>query len=1086
MCLQNVTLERLPERNPVGPGNCGEPRGTSSTLEKRMLHRTRNLVVDWRSGDAEKLVAMEMESESAWPGGGGWQTSTEEQERWIRESDLIGAFVTEEGERMVSMCTLNAKPGQRAHAFIPHLNCHPAYHGKKYGKSVLRAAVERAYEEGYGKVDLYTWPGNLKAVPLYKKMGFMWRPDSSVQMENFTLAARRYPLGARYFARHDWYETQVRALELKEDLVERGKVKVYEYLWRAEDGEFLRIVFDRQSWGIIEVENGELAVSSSLPEEKLVAGVPHTVRWRIVNKRPDPVGVFLNASGDPGVEIRKHEAFEVKDAVELEGTFTIDPEIPKKTREPKAAILRTDLVIDGVPIELAAGIGVQQAIAVSLEVVRSIVAPGEHRHVVLSLGSNLKEKSTAHLSVLPAGGAAVERREHVVVLDPEGRAELSVPLTAETSGPVALDVQTSAAVDGERIPVKTKRLDLLAVEPEEVSGGIGEETALLCGGGLTVYVSLTRGEFDVHHRLRGERAHRLHVGSPRLGPPFSWEDFFEEKAEASIERDGYGIVLRLRTKSILRPGVVLDRRVRLGPSPLVKVTDTIINGAARPLDLSLIQGVSAGAGPRAEFVIPRKDGVYREAAGAGGRSLDRLRIPEEGDQWPEGWFCAQRGDGCATGVLWRQAERIEAGHWGELRLKVGHLEPGRSKTLEPIHFFVGDGNWQTVQGWWRTLFGDVPEVETPHAPTRRPIELGITPSPLLVSGEDVDATVFVRSVGEYKLDGKIAMDLPEALRSDLESIEVSGLCEADPVARKMRLKRTEEAPSGPGHIAMRFEHEEAVYRSQESVLVLPSDAPDVRVSKEEGGKVVVVDNGILTAKVAPGFLGSGMSLQRDGREFLNSSYPEASIRGWANPWHGGISPEYGRLWGNLHKERFRYRVIERRGHQGFVWRGVRVHCVIQQERARGQSIALEYLLAPGADVLAIIPSCRDEFGLSSSGRIGFNLNPSFAASPGTASFHTAVDEGVTPLAAPHWAGAGTWDWGILLGENGQSLFLSGKGDGVHTSGSSFGNEGCALNGSVERHMPAGGRVEGLFFVAPTFGLEDAKTHTVWSEFEEMP
>ena len=138
-----------------------------------MRHPIRDLVTDWRPGDAEKLAALEMESDVAWPGGGGWQTTAREAERWIRESDQIGAFVTEDGERLVSICTLVCKPGQGEHCFIPHLNCHPDYHGKKHGKTVLGAAVERAHEEGFRKVDLYTWPGNMKAVPLYKKMGFM-------------------------------------------------------------------------------------------------------------------------------------------------------------------------------------------------------------------------------------------------------------------------------------------------------------------------------------------------------------------------------------------------------------------------------------------------------------------------------------------------------------------------------------------------------------------------------------------------------------------------------------------------------------------------------------------------------------------------------------------------------------------------------------------------------------------------------------------------------------------------------------------------------------------------------------------------
>ena len=1051
-----------------------------------MLHSTRNLVEDWRKGDREKLATLEMESDSAWPGGGGWQTTPEEQERWIRESDLIGAFVTEDGERIVSMCTLNAKPGQREHVFIPHLNCHPAYHGKKYGKSVLRAAVERACREGYRKVDLYTWPGNMRAVPLYKKMGFMWRPDSSVQMENFTPAARRHPLGVRYFGRHDWYETQVRSLELEEDLVKRGEIRVYEYLWRAEDGDFLRMVFDRQSWGIVEIENDELMVSCSLTDEKLVAGVSHRVRWRIVNKRPEPVSVFLSASGDPGVEIHTRETLEVKDATELEGTFVVDPSIKKKTQEPKAAALRTDLVIDEVPIELAAGIDVRQAVSISIDTARSIIPCGERQDALLTLRSNLKEKSRAHLSVVPAGGAAVECREHEASLDPKGGTEISVPLMAIRPGPVALDIEAYATIGGERIPIKTRRIDLLAVERGGLSGGIGEDAAILCGGGLMVRAGLEHGDISIHHRLRAERAHRLHMPSPRLGPPFSWEDLFEEKAEASIEHEAYGVVLRLRTKSLLRQGVMLDRRILIGQGPLLKVTDTIINGSAQPLDLSLIQGWSLSMGHRSEFIVPRKDGVYRDAAGAGGRGLGDLRLPEEGDKWPEGWFCAQREDGCAAGILWHRAERIEVGRWGEIRLKVGHLKSGQSITPKPIYFFVGDGNWQSVRGWWRTLFGDIPETETPRAPARKPIELGIEPGPLLVAGGRADATLFLRNVGDHKLDGKIAIKYPEGLRSDVDSIDVSGLCEAAPVAQNIGFSLGEKAQPGSVEIEMKFETDEALYRAIGRALILPSHAPAVHVLKEDRGKVIVLSNGILTVKVAPGFLGSAISLQREGQEFLNSSYPEAGIRGWANPWHGGISPEYHRVENNLHKETFRYRVVERKGRQGLVWRGVRVRCTIEQERARGQSIALEYLLAPGADVLAIVPSCRDELGISSSGQIGFQLHPSFAASPGTASFHTPSDESITPLAAPHWADAGSWDWGALVGENGQALFLSAQGEGARAGGTSSGNDGCVLNGSVGRPIPAGGKIEGLFFIAPAFGLADAKAHVVWSEFEELP
>ena len=85
----------------------------------RGLHPTRDLTKNWRKGDAEKLATMENEAEAVWPGGGGWQTDPQELERWIRTGDLIGAFATEDGNRIVALCTLTAKPGQKENSYVP-------------------------------------------------------------------------------------------------------------------------------------------------------------------------------------------------------------------------------------------------------------------------------------------------------------------------------------------------------------------------------------------------------------------------------------------------------------------------------------------------------------------------------------------------------------------------------------------------------------------------------------------------------------------------------------------------------------------------------------------------------------------------------------------------------------------------------------------------------------------------------------------------------------------------------------------------------------------------------------------------------
>ncbi len=64
-----------------------------------------------------------------------------------------------------------------------------------------------------------------------------------------------------------------RGFTLTPDEHKRGKVRVYPYEWE-EEGDRLRMVYDRQSWGLVEMETNEFLVGCYLEDEKLVAGLP--------------------------------------------------------------------------------------------------------------------------------------------------------------------------------------------------------------------------------------------------------------------------------------------------------------------------------------------------------------------------------------------------------------------------------------------------------------------------------------------------------------------------------------------------------------------------------------------------------------------------------------------------------------------------------------------------------------------------------------------------------------------------------------------------------------------------------------------
>ena len=248
-----------------------------------------------------------------------------------------------------------------------------------------------------------------------------------------------------------------------------------------------------------------------------------------------------------------------------------------------------------------------------------------------------------------------------------------------------------------------------------------------------------------------------------------------------------------------------------------------------------------------------------------------------------------------------------------------------------------------------------------------------------------------------------------------------------------------------------------------------------------------MDNGVLTAVAAPGFAGALVSLRRGEYEYLNSTYPEATRRGWRNPWYGGIHPTYDRLWGGrMDRERFRARQVIRRGAQGLEWRGVRLTTRIREEVARGDTLFIEYLLAPGVDVLAVVCGRRDTLGEHRDGTVGFEVWSTLAPEPGRGRFHDARRPDITALAGPHWHGEMAWEWGGLEAADGHALFLGSGARDTTARGWSEGPEGCVLAGRLVRPLPAGGNVSAPFFLAPVISVQEGMARSPWSRFAELP
>src|SRR5688572_8903329 len=251
--------------------------------------------------DAEAIARMWRESAAAWPGGGpgGGEHSTaarvREEQRDLNTLATLVAHLPEPEtgeERAVGYLSLFEYTGEVETAYVGILSAHPAWHGRGVGRDLLRLALDRTVQLGYSRLDLNTWPGNLKAVPLYKKSGYFWVPDTTVKMENYLPLIFRLPAAQRFFERADWYADLRRDLSPRPDDERRGNAQVYTYAWQR-DGRRLTVVIDRRAKGVAALETEGYAVSLDVDDPRLPVGGQRRATWRIENRGGRPIAVSL-------------------------------------------------------------------------------------------------------------------------------------------------------------------------------------------------------------------------------------------------------------------------------------------------------------------------------------------------------------------------------------------------------------------------------------------------------------------------------------------------------------------------------------------------------------------------------------------------------------------------------------------------------------------------------------------------------------------------------------------------------------------------------------------------------------------------
>ena len=913
--------------------------------------------------DAELLADMWNKSDSGWPGGWtrGIPETAERTLENMQKIDRLGIYVVEYDGEIVGYGDFRAQAGQKEVAYLQTLNARPDHHGKGVGKRLVLRILEKTIELGYKQLTIGTWPGNTKAVPLYKKTGFFWVPETDVFMQNYIPTILSLPIARDFFAKHDWYQCQKRDLAIAPDEIEWNGVKVFPYHFEA-DGEVIKVTTDKQSESITAIETNDLSVACYTGLEDVPTGLEHPVKWKIENRRDKPLQITLIAQGEEGIALDVLENLLVTDKTTIEKTFSVSPEIKEKDWGEPAHKITSTLMINGEPLSLATAVKPVQPI--DIEYNGQTVVPGKkNERVVVKLRNRLNIPVEGKLIVDPRPGLKLDKLSD----------DFSLPAKSWTSCPFWAQIDEAGAFqtkmrvegtseNGEIISTKAQTVVFRAIPFGKIVTSVNEDrkSIRLETDSMSVELRRSGGRMYVRDKIAGRGCCGQEMAE--LGPPFAgWRRMpptYEYRLE---ERDGEAAIT-LIAPSDMFPEMVVEKKITFTGSPAIKIEHRVINNSMSAQKFKL--RLHSHAQLRGRLTLPTKNGLLHQVTSGWGSfpegETDASKKPED---YAETWSACEDSV-CVVGMVWPACEENEFGRGlPHLQFDLPEIPPQSYIDLEPLYIIAGRGNWEMVRKYWRWLYQPSEIIET-RKPVKHPIlEVGFENKPLFVANQEIQTKVSVTNNRGKALNAKLNLEIRSAktqfshrsARTEFSPREITGVNRDNPFEQDTSLTYSDLTPHS----------EEAKFFLKTDVETQEFTAPIVILGDSDSGvkfgeseKTLTLDNGFFKLKIAPEFLGSVIALERDGVNHLMTAYPNERPFVWINPWHGGIHPVIGWIGDTrFAKEQFSGEQISRLGKNGIRWHGYKLTCDVEHQDYRWFRREIEYLTIGGSNLIALVNRC---------------------------------------------------------------------------------------------------------------------------------
>ncbi len=897
--------------------------------------------------DAERLAEMWNASDKGWPGG--WTRGIPDTAQRVldrkRQMDGLAMYVVEREGKIVGYGDLTAQAGQKRLAYVSLLNVQPEHQGKSLGRRLILALLDKTIELGYEQLSINTWPGNTQAVPLYKKTGFFWVPETTVYLQNYLPQILSLPITRAFFDHNNWYECFKRDLAVSPDEITWNGCKVFPYKFEA-NKEKLTFIVDSKAEGITALETNSVSVECVVGAEEVPVGLEQPVRWNVKNKGGEPIRVTLIAGGEEGISLSIFENFVVKDEATVDRTFVVAPDIKAKKPGQPAHRINSTIIVNGIPLSLLSAVVPVQP--VEIRCTRQRLMPEKSTLVRVNLRNRLSFPVGGKLTIERCPELDVDR--HQADFTVEQKSWSSCAFWVQTRHTGSLRMAMRAAGEGRRgdktvaFTTKTTVAHIRSAPLGKTVATVDDEQESVVLESDSRQLRVERsGSFSLQDRILDRQYCTWPM--PELGPPFvEWRHIPPSYAYQLREDDGQ---ITLVAPSDTIAGMVVETTVTFTGSPAVQVQSRVINNADIAQKLKLKCRFWDGD-TRGRLTIPTKEGLLHQVVGGWGSFPEgETDVSKDPQDYPETWIASER-EGVVQGVIWSACEEI-AIEWGlSLQFDLPEIPAHSFFELDPVYVVAGHGKWELVRTYWRWLHQSDSIFENRRPTTYPVLEARFAQEPLLVSQQQVSTVLTVRNNRGKRLQAKV--------RTDVTGDQVFAMGDVDrdnPFAADVEFTLNTDKP-GVKTVGIAMETEGQTETFAPHIVILgDTSVPHTEVVGDD----LQIDNGAIKYTVDPSFLGSIRSLVWKGAEQLQSAYPKARPYVWLNPWFGGVHPFLNWVGDSkLSKEQFRGDLVERKG-AGKKWYGVRVVTDFTDKDRCWLRLQTEYLTTGESNVVAVVIRC---------------------------------------------------------------------------------------------------------------------------------